>query len=141
MLRVKKSRGISDVQLRTLKCWKCIYCENEKDLRKMSFSKSLCSITGRWGSMNRAFFCLDFDMGNIKSDMTEYHGHRIRNRQAEDWRTKNQWNEAGYSVKPGEKPTLMFKDHFSAENNNERGLFGYYLPEQVKQSIKTKNYE
>ena len=100
------------------------------------FSKSLCEITGKWGSMERAFFCLDFNNKTEKSDITEYHGYRIRNRQIEDWRTKNQWAEAGYYVKPEEQPTMMFKDFYSAENNLKNGLFGYYLPEQVEKTIK-----
>ena len=41
--------------------------------------------------------------------------------------------EAGYYVKPGEQPTMMWKNFMSAENNYQRGgLFGYYLPEQVE---------
>ncbi len=101
-------------------------------MRKMVFMKSLCGITGRWGSQKRAFWCLDFETSNCSSDTSEYHGHRIRNRQIEDWRTESQWQEAGYHVKKGEQPTMMFKDFLSAEHNYENGLFGYYLPEQVE---------
>lgn len=83
--------------------------------------------------MERAFFCEEYlDNNSWGSDTTEYHGYRIKNRQVEDWRTKNQWAEAGYYVKPGEQPTMMWKNFMSAENNYQRGgLFGYYLPEQV----------
>ena len=128
----KRQRRVSEEQLRTLKCYHCIHCEDEDDMRKMSFMKSLCGITGRWGSQKRAYWCIEFETPNYSSDITEYHGHKIRNRQYEDWRTENQWLEAGYYVKPGEQPTMMFKDFRSAEDNNPRGLFGYYLPEQVE---------
>lgn len=131
----KKKRRVSEEQLRTTKCYKCIHCKDEGDMRKMVFMKSLCGITGRWGSQKRAFFCLDFEDGSLQSDTTEYHGHRIRNRQIEDWRTESQWLEAGYYVKNGEQPTMMFKDFLSAEHNYKNGLFGYYLPEQVEKNI------
>lgn len=128
----KRQRRVSEEQLRTTKCYKCIHCKDEDDMRKMSFMKSLCGITGRWGSQKRSYCCLDFCNERPGSTTTEYHGHRFRNRQDEDWRTKNQWLETGYYVKPGEQPTMMFKDFRSAEDNNPRGLFGYYLPEQVE---------
>lgn len=129
-----RQRRVSEEHLRTVKCYQCIHCKDEKDMRKMAFMKSLCAISGRWGSQKRAFWCLDFEGKNLKSDTNNYHGHRIRNRQVEDWRTKNQWEEAGYFVKFGEQPTQMFKDARSAEKNNERGLFEYYLPEQVERN-------
>lgn len=132
-----RQRRKSEEQLRTVKCYQCIHCKDEKDMRKMAFTKSLCAISGRWGSTKRAYWCLDFEGESTKSSTTKYHGHRIRNRQVEDWRTKNQWAEAGYHVKPGEQPTMMFKDFRSAEDNNPRGLFGYYLPEQVERNNKT----
>lgn len=132
----KRKRRVSEVQLRTTKCYKCIHCKAEDDMRKMCFTKSLCGITGRWGSQERAFWCLDYEIPNYDSDLTEYHGYKIRNRQNEDWRTKSQWMEAGYYVKPGEKPTMMFKDFRYAEDNNVHGLFGYYLPRQVERIIK-----
>jgi len=131
-----RQRRESEEQLRTVKCYKCIHCKDEKGMRKMSFTDSLCAISGRWGSQKRAYWCLDFEGHSSGSDTTEYHGHRIRNRQVEDWRTKNQWEEAGYFVKFGEQPTLMFKDARSAEENNERGLYGYYLPEQVERWVR-----
>ena len=97
-----------------------------------TFTKSLCGVDATWGSMTRAFFCLDFEDGSLQSDTTEYHGHRIKNRQVEDWRTRRQWEDAGFYVKPGEQPTMMFKNFLSAEKNLRSGLCGYYLPDQVK---------
>ena len=85
----KRHRRVSEEQLRTTKCYKCIHCKDEDDMRKMSFMKSLCGITGRWGSQKRAYWCLDFETPNYTSDTTEYHGHRIRNRQYEAWRAAN----------------------------------------------------
>ena len=59
--------------------------------------------------MERAFFCEEF-LGDNRGG-----------------------SEAGYYVKPGEQPTMMWKNFMSAENNYQRGgLFGYYLPEQVE---------
>lgn len=126
---------MSDTQLRHLQCWHCTHCfETASHNGWDASNKSRCAKNNTWGSMDRAFFCEEY-LGNNRegSDTTEYHGYRIKNRQVEDWRTKNQWAEAGYRVKPGEQPTMMWKNFLSAENNYQRsGLFGYYLPEQVE---------
>ena len=129
----KKERKVSDVQLRHLQCWHCVHCADKSMENPLHPSKkSLCGITNRWGSMERAFFCMEYDDGRSASDTTEYHGYRIKNRQVEDWRTRNQWEAAGYYIKPGEQPTMMWKNFMCAEKNYTRsGLFGYYLPEQV----------
>ena len=128
---------MSDTQLRHLQCWHCTHCfDKSGDKGADASSKSRCAKNNTWGSMERAFFCEEF-LGDNRggSDTTEYHGYRIKNRQVEDWRTKNQWAEAGYYVKPGEQPTMMWKNFMSAENNYQRGgLFGYYLPEQVERN-------
>lgn len=121
-----QNRRVSEKQLRHLQCWHCSHC------MASNASKSQCELTGRWGNMERAFFCLDFDNKRAVSNTTEFHGYKVKNRQIEDWRTKNQWLEAGYYVKKGEQPTMMFKDFLSAEHNYKNGLFGYYLPEQVE---------
>ena len=82
--------------------------------------------------MERAFFCLDFDNKRAVSNTTEFHGYKVKNRQIEDWRTENQWQKRGYRIKPGEKPTRMWKNAIVAEHNAQRGgLFEYYLPEQT----------
>ena len=127
---------MSDTQLRHLQCWHCTHCfDKSGDKGADASSKSRCAKNNTWGSMERAFFCEEYlDDNRGGSDTAEYHGYRIKNRQVEDWRTKNQWAEAGYHVKPGEQPTMMFKDFRSAEDNNPRGLFGYYLPEQVERN-------
>ena len=43
-----RQRRESEEQLRTVKCYKCIHCKDEKGMRKMSFTDSLCAISGRW---------------------------------------------------------------------------------------------
>ena len=37
----KRHRRVSEEQLRTTKCYKCIHCKDEDDMRKMSFMKLL----------------------------------------------------------------------------------------------------
>ena len=133
MAEYESERKVSEVQIRHLQCWHCTHCTDKDGMRGGDqFSKSLCGIDGTWGSMERSFFCLSFEDDRPQSDTTEYFGHRIKNRQVEDWRTKNQWLDAGYAIKPGEQPTMMFKNFLSAERNLQNGLFGYYLPDQVE---------
>ena len=113
---------MSDTQLRHLQCWHCTHCfDKSGDKGADASSKSRCAKNNTWGSMERAFFCEEYlDDNRGGSDTTEYHGYRI---------------EAGYYVKPGEQPTMMWKNFMSAENNYQRGgLFGYYLPEQVERN-------
>ncbi len=130
----ERKRVISDIQLRHLQCWHCNHCRDKEAMSGGdSFSKSLCGIDGKWGSMTRAFFCQDFENESLQSETREYHGYRIKNRQVEDWRTRRQWEDAGFYVKPGEQPTMMFKNFLSAEKNLQSGLIGYYLPDQVVQ--------
>lgn len=129
-----RKRKESDIQLRHLQCWHCNHCKDKDGMKGADiFTKALCDINGRWGSMTRAFFCLDFEDERKQSDTTEYHGYRIKNRQVEDWRTRRQWEDAGFYVKPGEQPTMMFKNFLSAEKNLQSGLIEYYLPDQVVQ--------
>ena len=121
-----QNRRVSEEPLRHLQCWHCSHC------MASNARKSQCELTGRWGNTERAFFCLDFGNKRAVSNTTEFHGYKVKNRQTEDWRTENQWQEMGYQIKPGEKPTKMWKNAIVAEHNIQRGgLFEYYLPEQT----------
>ena len=83
---------MSETQLRHLQCWHCTHCFETAGHKGLdASSKSRCAKNNTWGSMERAFFCEEF-LGDNRggSDTTEYHGYRIKNRQVEDWRTKNE---------------------------------------------------
>lgn len=54
----------------------------------------------------------------------------MRSKQIEDYRTKNQWRQAGYAVKKDATGTEMYAVILSAQNDGKR--FVYYLPEEVE---------
>ena len=74
-------------------------------------------------------YCLQFNNRISESSSEEYNGFRVRSKQVEDYRTKNQWLETGYVVKTDAVGTEMYAVLLAAENNGRRYI--YYLPDQV----------
>ena len=125
----------SDIVLRTLPCYHCVHCSDQRKLKYNRFTERKCKLTNRWGSMNRAFYCNKFENTQIESSDYRYNGFLVRKDQIEDYRTERQWSESGFIVKPGEVGTEMYATRDAGIHNSKR--FIYFLPEQVK---KTNNY-
>ena len=115
---------------RTLPCYHCVHCIEARDMKRGAFTKRMCRLTNRWGSMKKAFYCERFENRQSKSSTNEVNGHRIRKDQIEDYRTANQWEEAGFQVKEGEIGVEMYASRVAAMNDGK--TFTYYLPEQVE---------
>lgn len=120
----------SENTLRQLPCYHCTHCIGSKDMKRNVFTKRLCDLTNRWGSMNKAFYCTKFENVLTESSDYEVNGYRIKKDQIEDYRTENQWVMAGYQVRTGCKGTKMYATRMAAMNNEP--LYVYYLPKEVK---------
>lgn len=120
----------SENTLRQLPCYHCTHCIGSKDMKRNVFTKRLCDLTNRWGSMNKAFYCTKFENVLTESSDYEVNGYRIKKDQIEDYRTENQWVMAGYQVRTGCKGTKMYATRMAAMNNGP--LYVYYLPKEVK---------
>lgn len=116
--------------LRQLPCYHCVHCVEKKGMKRGRFAKRKCALTNRWGNMNKAFCCMKFENKRAQSSTEEVNGCRIRKNQVEDYRTANQWESAGYRVKPGAKGAEMYASQMAAMQNAQ--TFIYYLPEQVE---------
>lgn len=79
--------------------------------------------------MNSAFCCTMFEDKRQESSDDEVNGYRIRKDQIEDYRTKNQWEAAGFCVKPNAQGRKMYATRMAAMH--EGRVYTYYLPEQV----------
>lgn len=119
----------SEIVLRQMPCYHCIHCVDSKDLKRGVFTKRKCELTNRWGSMKKAFNCTKFENKQRQSSTEEINGYRIRKDQIEDYRTANQWAEAGYRVKPGAVGTEMYASRMAAMRDGP--VYTYYLPDQV----------
>lgn len=116
--------------LRSQTCNHCLRKYESGDIVHGLFTTCRCGITGRKGSVNRGLYCLQFRNRMSESDTTEYNGFKVRSKQVEDYRTRNQWFDAGYAVKDGAVGTEMYAVLLSAENNGRR--YKYYLPTEVE---------
>lgn len=126
----------SENVLRQLPCYHCVHCADKKGLKGQVFTQRLCALTNRWGSMNKAFYCKKFENVQAESSTQEVNGYRIRKDQVEDYRTENQWVEAGYRVKPGAEGVEMYATRMAAMRDGP--VFRYYLPDQVEKRPKTE---
>lgn len=111
----------------------CNHCSREyekSNIVRGLFTTCRCGITGRKGSVNRGLYCLQFRNRMNESDTTEHNGFKVRSKQVEDYRTKNQWLDAGYVVKDGVVGTEMYAVLSAAEHNGRR--YTYYLPNEVE---------
>lgn len=116
--------------LRQLPCYHCTHCIDSKDMKRGVFAQRKCDLTNRWGSMQKAFYCTKFENRQKQSSSEEINGYRIRKDQIEDYRTANQWAEAGYMVRDGEEGTEMYASRMAAMRDGP--VYTYYLPEQVE---------
>ena len=116
--------------IRSLTCNRCSHqYETTGDSRDIAIT-CRCDITGRKGSVSRGMFCLQFEDRIKNSFDEEVNGFKVRSKQVEDYRTRNQWERAGYAVKKGAIGTEMYAVLLAAENNGRRYI--YYLPEEVE---------
>ena len=115
--------------LRQLRCYQCTHCIGSKEMKRGQFQKRLCDITNKWGNMEMAFYCTEFDNKREESSSYEYNGYRVKKDQIEDYRTKNQWEDAGYKIREGASGVEMYATRMAAMHNGKR--FIYYLPEDV----------
>ena len=122
-----------DWHMPPLRAQTCNHCSHQYEKSNIGrngiFTTCRCDITGRKGSVNRGLYCLQFNNRISESSSEEYNGFRVRSKQVEDYRTKNQWLETGYVVKTDAVGTEMYAVLLAAENNGRRYI--YYLPDQV----------
>lgn len=123
--------------LRQLPCYHCVHCKGNKDLKGLVFTKRFCQLTQKWGDMNSAFYCKKFKDKRQESSDYEVNGYRIRKDQLEDYRTENQWVEAGYRLKPGAQGRKMYATRMAAMH--EGRVYTYYLPEQVEKRVRNED--
>ena len=123
----------SEEILRRLPCYHCVNCIDKKDMKNGVFTKRKCSLTNRWGHMNKSYTCTMFENISKSSSTTMYNGFLVSKDQIEDYRTEKQWNESGYKVKDGSTGYEMYASRWSARNDGKR--YVYYLPEQVEKWI------
>ena len=119
-------------QLRIQTCNHCLHQINPEDIgRGGIFQACGCEITKRTGSVNRGRYCTHFE-NRIRESWTEkVNGFMVRSKQTEDYRTRNQWERAGFEPKQGVQGTEMYATRFAAENHSKTYI--YYLPEEVEE--------
>lgn len=116
--------------IRSLTCNHCLY-QGEADEIEGGLTKTCrCKITKRIGSVRRGYYCQHFVNRTKESSDKKFNGYKVRSKQIEDYRTKNQWRQAGYAVKKDATGTEMYAVMLSAQNDGKR--FVYYLPEEVE---------
>ena len=120
----------SENMIRNLPCYHCIHCVECRNMERGRFKERKCDITKRWGSMYKAYYCNEFVNRRTESSTYEYNGYRVKKDQLEDYRTENQWREAGYVVKEEAVGKEMYASRFSAINGGKTYI--YYLPEEVE---------
>lgn len=109
--------------LRQSTCNQCIH----GTAKGINYKKSHCEITKREGNAERACYCAKFvSRLDGSSSLVSPQGFPYRSRQIEDYRTRRQWEEAGYKVKIGEE------GHKMHSSMNSSKTFVYYLPEEVE---------
>lgn len=121
-------------QIPPIRSQTCNHCIHQYDCSGAGgngiYKTSRCGITGRKGSVNRGLYCLQFKNRRRQSDTDKINGYMVRTRQIEDYRTKNQWFESGYEVKPDAVGTEMYASFMGAEHKGK--TFIYYLPDEVQ---------
>lgn len=121
--------------LRTLTCRACKHCllvsNIENGIHTNYPKRNKCEITKREGNLERGKWCKHFKFRQLRNAFAD-DGTPIRNRQPEDYRTRNQWREVGRYIKPNEvdKGKEMY-----ANRNNMKTKYTYYLPEQTFKSM------
>lgn len=114
---------------RNMTCWQCIHLGDTKDRNGVHGQrpvKSFCSITHRWGSLERGKICNNFEYKQWHNSFAE-DGTEIKNRQPLDYRTSNQWLESGRKIKEG----AIAKEMYSSRNNMKI-KYCYYLIEDTE---------
>ena len=115
--------------LRQSTCNQCLHGRP----RGIDYQKSFCEKTGREGSVERACCCEKFERRlNSSSSILSPQGFKYRSKQIEDYRTRRQWEDAGYKVRDGEVGYEMHASMMSGKT------FLYYLPEQVERMNDTE---
>lgn len=116
---MKQRRSI----LRQSTCLRCIQGENAGTDWARAFCKKRRKVT----NVYEACYCEEFlkrlDLsGDVYSDL----GYKYRCRQNKDYRTKKQWEAAGYKIKEGMKGHKMHASSMSTKT------YLYFLPEEVE---------
>lgn len=115
--------------VRRIPCYQCIHCGECKKVDRYT-TKRKCLLTGRWGRMDKAYYCNKFKHKQKESSTEEYNGYRVKKDQIEDYRTENQWIEDGFQIKEGVAGHRMYATRIAARNQGK--TFVYYLPEEVE---------
>lgn len=105
----------ADIQLRNNSCWQCVHCvKGDGDPVSGRHKKRLCDITGRWGSLQKGWYCLKYEYRQLPN-VTADDGIPVRNRLQEDYRTRKQWEEAGRKVKDTAEGVVMHANRHSTK--------------------------
>lgn len=91
------------------------------------YGTAYCKKTGRKGKASRACYCEMFERRlKESSDEVSDLGFKYRSKQVEDYRTRRQWEDAGYQVKDG------IQGHEMHARMGDRKTFVYFLPDEVE---------
>ena len=107
-------------------CYSCIHCKQTKSNKPGYPTKRLCEITKRWGSMNLGYDCSFFSYKQ-RPNAIGTDGIPIKNKQPLDYRTSNQWLEAGRKIKQNAVGLVMHS------NSHSLRTYTYYLIEDTEQ--------
>lgn len=128
---MKKERNGDGSPIRSVTCNHCSHKYDSETKPNGIPTTCRCRITGRKGSVERGKYCLQF-VNRLSETETqiEFNGFKVRSKQVEDYRTKNQWEKAGYRVKQNAIGTEMYPVMLAAQRNGRR--YTYYLPNEVE---------
>lgn len=122
----------NETELRTVNCTRCEHCKDWLTrLEGHKIDKRLCEITKRYGSVALGRYCKLFEDIRKTSNLTEYNGFLVRKYQVEDYRTRKQWEKAGYQLKSDAVGKEMYAQIGAALANSQHRYI-YYLPHEVE---------
>lgn len=130
---------LNSVTLRTISCSKCCHSTSERNIKNgindVRYKESYCDICSDWVKMTTSYKCPYFNDMRISDEVRYFNGYCIRTERKEDFRTKKQWEKAGYIVKPNEKGQEMYSS-YKAFKKDPNYRITYFLPEQVERRNK-----
>jgi hypothetical protein len=118
--------------LRQSTCNQCSYGQAIGGDYKIAY----CKKTKRKGKASRACYCEKFE-GRLKTSDNRVSdlGFMYRSKQVEDYRTRLQWEDAGYRVKDGIQGHEMHASMMSSKT------YIYFLPDEVEPMESGANVE
>ena len=104
----------------------CNQCSHGRPVG-IDYRITYCEKTKRKGKASRACYCEKFERRLKEScDRVSDLGFKYRSKQVEDYRTRRQWEDAGYKVKDG------IQGHEMHAVSGSSKTFIYFLPDEVE---------